>query len=44
MSSNNGAGPEKLYILARRDLSCAQRAVQACHAVAELMRKHGDDP
>ena len=27
----------KLYILTRRDLSCSQRTVQACHAVAKLM-------
>ena len=44
MSSNDEAVPDKLYILARRDLSCSQRAVQTCHAVAELMRKEGDDP
>lgn len=44
MSSNNGAVSDKLYILVRRDLSCSQRAVQACHAVAELLRKEGDDP
>lgn len=37
-------GEKKLYILARRDLSCAERAVQACHALAELMSKYGDDP
>lgn len=39
--SNEGT---KLFILVRRDLSCAQRAVQACHALAEIMRKQGDDP
>lgn len=32
-----------MYILVRRDLPAKQQAVQACHAVAELMRKHGDD-
>ena len=36
--------PEKLFILARRDLSFGQQTVQACHALAELMRKWGDDP
>lgn len=41
MANSNGA---KLFIIVRRDLSCAQRAVQACHALAELMRKQGDDP
>ncbi len=44
MSKNNGVTLDKLYILARRDLSCAQRAVQSCHALAELMRKRGEDP
>lgn len=38
------AGALTLYVLARRDLACAQRAVQSCHALAELMRKHGEDP
>jgi hypothetical protein len=33
----------KMYILVRRDLPPSARAVQACHAVAELMHKHGDD-
>ncbi len=42
--SENGRAPEKLFILARRDLSLGQQAVQACHALAELMRKWGDDP
>ena len=36
--------PVRLFIIVRRDLSCGQRAVQSCHALAELMRKHGDDP
>jgi len=35
--------PQKLFILVRRDLTAAQRAVQACHALAELMSKHKDD-
>jgi hypothetical protein len=34
----------KLFVLARRDLSCSERAVQACHALAELMLRHGADP
>lgn len=34
----------KVFILTRRDLSSGQQAVQACHAVALLMRKQGDDP
>lgn len=34
----------RLFILVRRDLSCGQRAVQACHALAEFMHKHGRDP
>ena len=38
------SAPEKLFILARRDLSFGQQAVQSCHALAELMRKWGDDP
>lgn len=28
----------KMYILVRNDLTTSQRAVQACHAVAELLR------
>lgn len=44
MSNNNGVSPKKLFILTRRDLSHGQRAVQACHALALLMRKQGDDP
>lgn len=36
--------PQKVFILVRRDLSCGQQAVQACHALAELVRKQGDDP
>lgn len=35
---------EKLYVLVRSDLSPAQRAVQACHAVAEFMLRHGHEP
>jgi hypothetical protein len=42
--TENGRPPEKLFILARRDLSSGQQAVQACHALAELMRKWGNDP
>ena len=42
--TKNGMPPEKLFILARRDLSVGQQAVQACHALAELMRKWDDDP
>lgn len=38
------ATPKKLFILVRRDLSCGQQAVQACHALAELMLRQGDDP
>ena len=34
----------KLFILARQDLTCAQRAVQACHALAELLVRNVDDP
>ena len=34
----------RVFILVRRDLSCGQRVVQACHALAEFMRKHGRDP
>lgn len=44
MSKTDGVAADRIYILARRDLSYAQRAVQSCHALAELMRKHGDDP
>jgi len=40
----NGKTASRLFILVRRDLSCAQRAVQACHAVAEFLRKNGHDP
>ena len=34
----------KMYVIARRDLSPAQQAVQSCHAVAELCLRHRDDP
>ncbi|MBX7222917.1 MAG: peptidyl-tRNA hydrolase [Blastocatellia bacterium] len=34
----------KLYILVRRDLPGTQPAVQACHALAELMMEWGNDP
>ena len=36
--------PERLYVLVRRDLAPAQRAVQACHALAQLMLRHARDP
>jgi peptidyl-tRNA hydrolase len=36
--------PKKMYILVRKDLSPSQRAVQACHAVAELLRHRLHDP
>lgn len=32
-----------MYVLVRRDLPIPQRAVQACHAVAEFMQEHGGD-
>jgi len=35
---------EKVFILTRRDLSCGQRIVQSCHALAELMREWINDP
>jgi hypothetical protein len=35
---------EKVFILTRRDLSYGQQAVQACHALALLMRNYGNDP
>ena len=44
MLNTNGRSPKKLFILVRRDLSHGQRVVQACHALAELMRKHENDP
>ena len=34
----------KLYVIARRDLTPAQQAVQSCHAVAEFCLRHRDDP
>lgn len=33
----------KMCVLVRRDLSPSQRTVQACHAVAEFMHRHGAD-
>jgi len=35
---------KKVFILTRRDLSRGQQAVQACHALALLMRNYGNDP
>jgi len=34
----------KLYVLVRKDLSPSQRAVQACHAVAEFLSRYLTDP
>jgi peptidyl-tRNA hydrolase len=34
----------RMVVIARRDLSPAQQAVQSCHAVAELCLRHGGDP
>ena len=44
MSNNNQPNSKKVFILTRRDLSHGQRVVQACHALALLMRKQGHDP
>jgi len=44
MSNGNGIIPARLYILVRRDLATRAQTVQACHALAELMCKHKDDP
>ena len=44
MLNKIGRSPKKVFILVRRDLSHGQRVVQACHALAELMRKQGNDP
>jgi len=44
MSSRNGITPDRLYILVRRDLQTGAQSVQACHALAELIYKHKDDP
>jgi len=34
----------KMYVLTRRDLTPAQRVVQSCHAVAQLVLRSGTDP
>jgi hypothetical protein len=36
--------PATLYVLARLDLTCSQRAVQACHALVNLMQLGASDP
>lgn len=33
----------KLYVLVRKDLSDRQQTVQACHAVAEFVKRHASD-
>lgn len=35
--------PDKLYVLARRDLSIPQQGVQAGHALAQLVYRHFHD-
>lgn len=35
---------ERCYVLAREDLSPARRAVQAAHALAQLVLRHARDP
>ena len=44
MTNDDGDNSKKLFILTRRDLSSAQQAVQACHALALLMHNQGHDP
>ena len=34
----------KMYVLVRRDLPWPHRTVQACHAVADFVYRHGGDP
>jgi len=34
----------KMYVLVRRDLEGSHRTVQACHAVADFVFRHGADP
>lgn len=44
MPDGGREAPGRLFIIVRRDLPCGQRPVQSCHALAELMRKHFDEP